>query len=476
MQVFKDDVLHKSFTTTVCKGEFNHLPCAAKYMHQELAQENVWRDKFRKGCDFLRSCHHPNIVMFLGLDLHHPLAPVLLTELMDGSLEQFLNQSEAAVPLHTQIDICTDVAQGLEYIHAKGYIYGDLTASNILLKGGQAKISGFMTLIDKSVDVHCSFPPGSPPCMPMRSFSSSYDESIDCFSLGILAMHIAIRKAPSSPYTIAEFGSITEMKRFESCLDQIDACHPLNPAICKCLKEEGQRPSAAALATELAAMKETAVYRNSCRSSDVEMKTQIREMERERNKLTIEFKTTTLRMDERVKRQSATVRALRKDVSEKEADLQDLRQEKDEMISKHRQQEASLREEIDELVKTVEVYFLAVNFAYQKTHQDCEIAKHRAQTLSDEGKKTKEQLVILEKRRADEIDTMNEKCAELERMTRNQEDQLHKVRDERDKTRMEMEEKDGKITELRKQRMHTDETYAKLLHRAYSHGVDLQMD
>jgi chromosome segregation ATPase len=170
------------------------------------------------------------------------------------------------------------------------------------------------------------------------------------------------------------------------------------------------------------------------------------------------------------------VRALRKDVNEKEVALQCLRQEKDEMISKHQQQEASLREEIDDLVKTVQVCFLAVNFAYQKTYQDCEIAKHRAQTLSDEGKETHKQLVILEKRRADEIHIMNEKCAELELMTRNQKDQLHKVRDERDKTRMEMEEKDRKITDLRKQRMHTDETYAKLLHRAFSHGVDLQMD
>jgi serine/threonine protein kinase len=503
LQVFKDDILHKSFTTIVCKGEFNHLPCAAKYMHQELAQENVWKDKFRKGCDFLRSCHHPNIVMFLGLDLHHPLAPVLLTELMDGSLEQFLNRSEAAVPLHTQIDICADVAQGLEYIHAKGYIYGDLTASNVLLKGGQAKISGFMTLIDKSVDVHRSLPPGSPPCMPMRSFSSSYDESIDCFSLGILAMHIAIRKAPSSPYTIAEFGSITEMKRFESCLDQIDSYHPLQPIIRNCLKGEADRPSSAALATELSAMKETAEYKASHQPSegDIEqmkaqigenesertkllieleervgeierMNAQIREMEREKNRLTIEFQAKKMQMDKRVKRQSATVRALRKDVSEKEADLQDLRQEKDEMVSKHQQQEASLREEMNDITKTAEICFLAIHFAYQKTHQDCETAKHRAQTLSNKEEETKQKMEILEKTCTDEKQTMNKQKAELQVLQR----ELHKVRDERDKARIEIEEKDAKIKELRKQRENTDESLAKLYHRAYSQGVELSTD
>ena len=449
------------------------MPCAAKYVHPELSQENVWRDKFRMGCDFLRSCHHPNIVMFLGLELHHPLAPVLLTELMDESLEQFLSRSEAPVPLHMQIDICTDVAHGLVYIHARGYIYGDLVASNVLLKGGRAKIGGFMALIDKSADVQLSLPPGTPPCMPMRSFSSSYDESIDCFSYGILTMHITIRKAPSSPYTTSEFSSITEMKRFESCLDQVDSCHPLKPVIHSCLNEDADRPSAAALATQLTAMKDTAEYRTSHQASDGEcMKAQIRELEGEKNRMIIDFKTEKMCLDGRVKKSNATVKALRKEVREKKAALQHLRQEKEDMEFEHQQQEASLRKQIDDITQTAELCFLAVNFVYQKTHQDYETAKDRAQSLSDQEKETKKKMEILEKTRADEKQTMEKQIAELRVL----EKELSEVRDERDKARVEMREKDGKITELRAQRVNSDQNLAKLYHRAQSQGVELSTD
>ena len=472
VQVFADDILHRSYTTIVCRGEFNHLPCAAKYVHQELALESVWREKFRKGCDFLRNCHHPNIVTFLGLDLCHPLAPVLLTELMDESLEQYLSRSEAPVPLHTQIDICTDVAHGLEYIHAKGYIYGDLIASNVLLKGGRAKIGGFMALIDKSADAQLSLPPGSPPSMPMQSFSFPYDESIDCFSYGILAMHIAIQKAPSSPYTTSEFGSITEMERFETCLDQVDSCHPLKPVIHSCLCEETDRPSAAALATELTAMKDTAEYRTSYQPSEggIEhnMKAQIRELEREKNRMIIDFQKKKMSMDERVKQKNATVKGLKGEVREKEAALRHLKQENEE----HQQEEALLRKKIDDITKTAELCFLAVNFAYQKTHQDYETAKDRAQSLSDKEKQAMEEMEILEKTHADEKQMMEKQIAKLRVL----EQELYKVRDERDKAKVDNEEKDEKITELRAQRVNSDKNLAKLLHRAQSQGVELSTD
>ena len=257
MQIFTDEVLHTGSTTIICKAKFNRLPCAAKYVHQELTNSGSWHeDRFLKGCDFLRSCHHPNIVMFLCL--HHNPAPVLLTELMDKSLHQFLERSQVAVPIHMQINICSDVADGLEYIHAKGYIYGDLNATNILLKGARAKIGGFMALHHKTTpSVERSFPPG---CMPMGSFSrSDYDESIDCFSFGVLAIHIATRKAPS-PISADHASEISasDTERFKATTEKVDPAHPIRPIILRCLEES--RPSAAKLSTELSAMKELPEY------------------------------------------------------------------------------------------------------------------------------------------------------------------------------------------------------------------------
>ena len=290
VQVFDDDddILHRGSTTVVCKGKFNHLPCAAKYVHPELTAPGSWQiNQFQKGCNFLRNCHHPNIIMFLGLDQQHPRAPVLLTELMDESLEKFLNRSQVAVPLHVQVDICADVAQGLDYIHTQGYIYGDLNASNVVLRSGRAKIGGLMALTRKSTsDCERSFPPGSPPCMPMRAFSfSQYDEKIDSFSFGVLAMHIAIHEEPSPKYTSADFASISELERYETSLEKVAPGHPLRPHILSCLNENDKdRPSAAGLIDELSTIKERPEYLESRQSSEC-MPMEIESMKSEISKM-----------------------------------------------------------------------------------------------------------------------------------------------------------------------------------------------
>lgn len=474
------------------------MPCAAKYVHKELATPGCWQnDQFRMGCDFLRSSHHPNIVMFLGLELHHDLAHVLLTELMDESLEYFLNRSEEAVPIHMQIDIGADVAQGLDYIHAKGYIYGDLNASNVLLKGGRAKIGGLMALMHKSTaDVERSFPPGSPPCMPMQSFSfSEYNELIDCFSYGVLAIHIAIREAPSLTCTSADFALVSETERYETSIDKIDSSHPIHPVILDCIREkESERPSAAALANKLSAMKETHEYKDSRQSSESmemenkRMKNRICEQQREKNVSTIEFKRKEQQMKEQIRRKNATAKALRAENREKTASLKDAIKEKDDALQRLEEEKAAYQEMLREMESNNELCLLAMNFVYHITHQDCETAKHKAQCLSDKEKEAKEKMTQMEiiaqektklvKRNTEEMQTMTKRVDELQiaasshtREKRNLETQLHSTRRELDTAREEVEEREKKMRELRHQRISTDESYAKLLDQALDQGL-----
>jgi serine/threonine protein kinase len=447
VEVFEDKVLHNGSTTVVCKGKFNNLPCAAKYVHQNLtASGGEWQKvRFQKGCDFLKSCQHPNIVLFLGLDLQHPLAPVLLTELMDESLEQYLEQCQTDVPLHVQIDICADVAHGLEYIHEKGYIYGDLNVSNVLLKGGCAKIGGLMSLIDKSADETPSFPPGSPQCMPMQSFRFPYNESIDCFSFGILAIHVATGNAPLPCCTSAQFDSSTEIKRFQTSLDQVCTDHPLRLLILDCLKEvEAERPTAAALATELFTLKESQQYTLSRQTSEGEldsMKSQIRDMERERNRATIDHKEESLRMGKKLRKQTSSANVLKDRVSEKEIEIQRLKQELVKKRLEYKESEQLQARKLHEVTESADMFYLAMNFAYQTKNQDCEMAKHKAQNLSDEGKETSAKLKALEKAQK----TLEDKY-------------------QREKERN---------TDLKKRCIDTDERYAKLCDQAEQHGVNI---
>ena len=168
------------------------------------------------------------------------------------------------VPLHLQVDICIDVAQGLEYLHAKNIIHGNLTATNVLVKGGRAKIGGsVMTLQLNRSDEQHSLCPGTPGVLPRRSFScADYDEAIDCFSFGVLGIHIATNEPPT--LRMRESESI-EMKRYEESLEKLKGKeHPLCSLIIKCLNDvDSQRPSATKLCQELASMIKTSDYRSS---------------------------------------------------------------------------------------------------------------------------------------------------------------------------------------------------------------------
>ena len=442
MQVFSDEILHTGSTTIICKAKFNRLPCAAKYVHQELTNSGSWYgDRFLKGCDFLRSCHHPNIVMFLCL--HHNPAPVLLTELMDESLHQFLERSQVAVPIHTQINICSDVADGLEYIHAKGYIYGDLNATNILLKGARAKIGGFMALHHKTTpSVERSFPPGSPPCMPMRSFSrSDYDESIDCFSYGVLAIHIATREAPS-PISADHASEISasDTERFKATTEKVDPTHPIRPIILSCLEES--HPSAAKLSTELSAMKELPEYVSSQNmpSKIDQMLKRISDQQREN----IGLAATETRLRRQIERKTAAANRLKHDKAaltkeyekmkvslEQKADsLQCLKQENEALKVEYETEKARLMKENDDAQSKAELCLLTLNYAYQITHQDCEAVKSKAQELTEEGKETKAQLALTVKEKMDreeENATNREEIASLKKRNKELKDRCIEI-------------------------------------------------
>lgn len=273
IQIFHDKVLQNGDNAVVCKAQFLHLPCAAKYVHQKLTESSSWQlENFLKGCKILESCRHPNIVTFLGMHSDTSLAmPILLMELMDQSLKEFLERAERVIPLHVQLDICYDVAQGLEYLHAKNIIHGDLMATNVLIREGRAKISGVMSLQHNTMDGELSQCPGSPECLPMRSISfSDYDEAIDCFSFGVLAIHIATRQMPKPHAMALQSSESSEVERYEHSLSKVNPKHLLYPIIFKCLNDEpSKRPSAAKLCCEFSDMRESSGYRTSQKAERV---------------------------------------------------------------------------------------------------------------------------------------------------------------------------------------------------------------
>ena len=83
----------------VCKAKYGPLPCAAKLLHETMFQyddpgiHNFTR-RFEQECQFLSTIKHPNIIQYLGTICSPESGrPVLLMDLMDESLTNFLERS-----------------------------------------------------------------------------------------------------------------------------------------------------------------------------------------------------------------------------------------------------------------------------------------------------------------------------------------------------------------------------------------------
>jgi hypothetical protein len=109
-------------------------------------------DALRKEVGILAKLSHPHIVQLVGFSRGFPTSMILM-ELMDGDLRHLIKdrvkstQRASPFPPEVAIDIISQIAAGMAYLHKQGVFHGDLKASNVLVKhhGGhiEAKIADF---------------------------------------------------------------------------------------------------------------------------------------------------------------------------------------------------------------------------------------------------------------------------------------------------------------------------------------------
>ena len=128
-QLLKAELLGAGSFGAVYKAMCDDLPCAGKILHSTLFQSNdpgattIMR-RFEKKCCFLSAIRHPNIVQYLGsYQDQETQLPVLLMELMDENLTQFLGRSQEPLFYHTQVNLCHDIGLALSYLHSNDIIH-----------------------------------------------------------------------------------------------------------------------------------------------------------------------------------------------------------------------------------------------------------------------------------------------------------------------------------------------------------------
>lgn len=166
--------------------------------------KDIYHQRFLQECVLLSQMKHTNIVEFVGvLYGREKYDLALFMERLSTDLHKYLLKNPDISLVH-KVSILHDVSSGLLYMHEQSVIHRDLSAANVLLTSSlQAKIAdlGVSRIIDRTVSELTNVP-GTLAYMPPEALKDRavYNESIDIFSCGVVALFTAIQEFPVFSY------------------------------------------------------------------------------------------------------------------------------------------------------------------------------------------------------------------------------------------------------------------------------------
>ena len=179
--------------------------------------------------------------------------PILLTELLHENLNSYTARMKAKPPVHVQLDLCHDMAKGLQFLHTAELVHNNLHGANVFIsQDGQAKIADYICPLVDSLNEKVT---------PQHNVYTSpelvknihiYPKQSDIYSLGVLYLQVATQ-APPMPKDSTE---LSVVQRFKDQLDEI-ITNPLFPLILQCLGIILARPSIDRVCAKIATAKET---------------------------------------------------------------------------------------------------------------------------------------------------------------------------------------------------------------------------
>ena len=118
-------------------------PVAVKILHSHLADDESFRERFRREAIAAARLAHPNVVATFDTGTDEGVTFIVM-ELVEGStLRQVLNQTGPMAPERI-VHVGAQVADALHYAHRAGVVHRDVKPANILLcPDGRVKVADF---------------------------------------------------------------------------------------------------------------------------------------------------------------------------------------------------------------------------------------------------------------------------------------------------------------------------------------------
>jgi serine/threonine protein kinase len=243
----------------VFEAEWEGTRVAVKRFREELNSDftaQMWRRELGVNANL----RHPNIVLFHGASLREGQQPMMVMELLFASLHQVL---EAVSGLHggltarEAVDLLTDAARGLAYLHDRRTVHGDVRPTNMMVDRDMRVKIADLGEAKTTINTKSRLPPTSPNyCAPERlAANAAADGRInvfkaDVFSFGVSIIEVCTCTPADSRNRLVQLNSIKREWR------------PLAQLARDCVKERSpeERPTMCEVLAELRRIKAAEVF------------------------------------------------------------------------------------------------------------------------------------------------------------------------------------------------------------------------
>ncbi len=185
-----------------------HRQVALKIMTPGLAVDETYCHRFLKEGRIAAQLNHNNLLTVYDIGVHDNHYYMASEFLPGGTVRDKMN---AGMTSDQVIQIISDIAQGLQYAHSKGFVHRDVKPGNMLFRANGDCVLGDFG-IAKAVDSNTGATKlgtsiGTPHYMsPEQAKGEKVDHRTDLYSLGVVFYEMLVNKPPfdaEDPFSVA---------------------------------------------------------------------------------------------------------------------------------------------------------------------------------------------------------------------------------------------------------------------------------
>ncbi len=202
--------------------------CVVKVVRPDRLKEAHTQRLLRREGQLLTTLGHPHLVRAYEV-VEVPQVAVVLETLTGPSLSAVLDARHRLIPRDVVL-LGAQLASALAYLHGHGWVHGDVTAGNIILEGGSAKL----------LDLSLSGPPGPVRAgsgtrgyrSPEQSAGTQQSAATDVWSLGAVLHEALTGRTPDDQ------GRLSVRDRLAAARRRTGVSTTMTQLIGNCLREE----------------------------------------------------------------------------------------------------------------------------------------------------------------------------------------------------------------------------------------------